>query len=69
MHEVAKVLVAVIVDVHIAGHIEDSLTSKGLAVGWHVTQIVANHKHLHHSLVWIEQSLGKIQIEKKLKKN
>ena len=39
------------------GHVQRSLAKKGLTVRWHVTQIINNNEHLHHSLVWIKQRL------------
>ena len=61
MHEVSELLVALLVEVDVAGHVEDSLAGKRLAVGRHVAEVVPHHEHLHHRLVGVEECLGKMK--------
>lgn len=39
----------------IGGHIQCALPNEGLGIGWHISEIVHDHEHLHHGSQWVEQ--------------
>lgn len=40
------------------GHVERPLAEEGLAIRWHVAQVVYNHEYFDNALVGIEQRLS-----------